>query len=150
MDYIAGARTAATAATADTAAVNLWNPHASIRLAISEIHWFKTVATADNIAILRATTRGTQTTTVTPNIGNELGRLVAPPSGAVIDTAWSAQPAKDGAVYLNRANFPAAVASGAMWTFPEPLIVPPGAGICLVTPVATALQPADVTFRWAE
>ena len=87
-----GVRTNATAATTNVQAAVLWNPHATIRLRVYEISWFKTVATADNLALLRVTGRGTPTTTATPTIENETDRAVAPPSGAVVDTAWSTGP----------------------------------------------------------
>jgi hypothetical protein len=45
--------------------------------------------------INRTTTRGTVTETFTPVIGSESGRLVAPTSGAVLDTTFSTQPTKE-------------------------------------------------------
>lgn len=151
MDYYVAGRTAATAATANHAGAALWNPHASIRLQVREIHWFKTVATVDNIAVVRISARGTAGSTVTPTIGNSSQRGVAPTSGALLDLAtYSAQPTITDTIPLLRANFPAAIASGAMFALQEPIEIPPGAGLAIVTPVATILQPADVMFRWTE
>jgi hypothetical protein len=147
----AGVRTIATAATIDVAAAVLWNPHATIRLRVYEVSWFKTVATADFLSVCRITARGTQTTSVTPGIANETDRAAAPASGAVIDTAWSAQPTKEGTtIPLFRISLPAAVGAGFMLPLGEELEVPPGAGLGFLTPVATILQPADLNFAWAE
>lgn len=150
-DYIVGGRTAATAATANHVGASLWNPHASIPMRITEIAWAKTVATADNLAIMRITARGTAGSTVTPTIVNDVFRGVAPPSGALLDlAAFTGQPTLDGAVYMHRWNLPAAVGAGIFWALRTPIRVPAGTGLALVTPVATILQPADVTFSWSE
>lgn len=146
-----GARTAATAATANAAAAVIWNPHASLRPRIYLWEWLKTVATADFLAIVRATARGTATTTVTPTIVNETDRAVAPPSGLVVDTAWSVAPTLEGtSAPLWRGPMGAAVGAGFSETMPEEWEIPPGAGLAFITPVATILQPADLNFRWAE
>lgn len=147
-----GGRNAATAATANHVAACLWNPHASIRLRVYEISWSKTVATADNMALVRTSTRGTPGSTVTPTIDNETDRAVAPPSGALLDLgAYTAQPTLlNSGTPLWRWNLPAAVGSGFMLSLPEELEIPPGGGLAIITPVATILQPADVSFAWAE
>ena len=147
--YGAGVRTAATAATADTAAAVLWNPHGSISIFLREVWWFKTVATADNVCMARSSARGTQTTTFTPDIDSHFARRYAPISTLVIDSAWSAQPTKD-LTYLARANLPAAVGSGFVWVFAEAIEIPAGQGIWIGTPVATILQPSDLTVVWDE
>lgn len=149
-DYVLGGRTAATAATANVVGAALWNPHSTIPLRVTEISWAKTVATVDNLALIRITARGTASATATPVIGNDLLRGVAPPSGAVLDVTYSAQPTLDGAVYLYRWNLPAAIGAGIFWSFRSVIRIPPGTGLALVTPVAVVLQPADVTFSWAE
>ncbi len=150
-DYAVGGRSSATAATANHAGAALWNPHSTIPLRVTEIAWSKTVATADNLAIMRITARGTAGSTVTPTIVNDFLRGVAPPSGALLDlAAYTVQPTLDGSLYLYRWNLPAAVGAGIFWTFRTPLRVPPGTGLALVTPPGTVLQPADVTFAWTE
>lgn len=148
--YAVGGRSAATAATADTVAASLWNPHASVRLRVFEIWICKTVATIDNHGIRRTTTRGTAGSTVTPVIANNFQRSVAPVSGALLDLAlFSAQPTLDG-VNIGRWNLPAAIGAGVIWTFPEPVEVGPGAGLAIVTPPAVILQPSDITYVWEE
>jgi hypothetical protein len=117
-----------------------------------EIHWFKTVATVDNIAVRRTSAKGTAGTTVTPNSSNSASGRLAPPSGATLELAtFSAQPTLlASSVDMLRANFPAAIASGAMYSFQVPIEIPAGQGLAIITPPAVILQPADVTFRWTE
>jgi hypothetical protein len=112
----------------------LWNPHSTITLFVKEIHWFKTVATVDNASVQRSTAKGTAGSTVTPTIASSFSRGVDRPSGATLELAtFSAQPTLEG-VPLLRANFPAAIASGAMWSFRnQPIEIPPGAGLCIAT-----------------
>lgn len=143
-------RSAATAATADQGS-HLWNPHASISLFVKEVHAFKTVATADNMALIRTTTIGTTPgTAVTPDIDNHFPRRFAPISLAVLYLATFATYPVVAGPYLMRAPMPAAIGAGVMWIFPEPIEVPAGTGLAVVTPVATILQPEDLTFVWDE
>lgn len=144
--YAVAGRSAATAATADNFGAALWNPHASRSLYVVEIHWFKTVATRDDVEIARITARGTATVTVTPDVDNDYARIVAPVTGALLDTTYSAQPTIAGpAMYRN--VLPAAIGAGFIYAFGGPGIeIPFGTGLGIGTPVATILQPADVTF----
>jgi hypothetical protein len=149
--YAVGGRSAATAATADHVAAALWNPSSTKKIKVREIWVFKTVATADNHALRRITARGTPGSTVTPDASNcfETPR-VAPASGALLDlAAYTVQPTLTG-VNLARANLPAAIGSGFIWVFTEPIEIPPDEGLAITTPVATILQPSDFTFVWDE
>ena len=151
MRAMLGGRTAATAATANVAGCALWNPHASIRLRVYEIWWCKTVATVDNLALVRISARGTATSSITAVQANETDYAGAPTSGAILDVTYSAQPTIiSSTAPLMRWNLPAAVGSGAIWSFPEEIEIPAGQGLAIITPPAVILQPADVTFRWAE
>ncbi len=145
-------RSAATAATANHVAACLWNPHATIRLRVYEIAWCKTVATVDGLMLVRTTTRGTPASTVTPVMQNETDYAAAPVSGALLDLgAYSAQPTiVSTAAALWRWNLPAAIGSGFIQSFPEEMEIPPGNGLAVITPAATILQPADISFAWAE
>lgn len=144
-------RTAATAATANTVAAHIWNPHTTIRCRLYELSWFKTVGTADFMVLWRTTARGTATTTVTPTIDNETDAAFAPPSGLLIDTAWTTAPTvTTAAPPLFGMPMPAAVASGFMLPLGEEMEIPPGRGLAIATPVATILQPADLNIAWAE
>jgi hypothetical protein len=150
--YAVGGRSAATAATANNCAAALWNPHATKSIKVREIWVFKTVATADNHALQRITARGTPGSTVTPDANSSFDcPLVAPQSGALLDlAAYTVQPTLAGGVPLARANLPAAIGSGFIWVFAEPIEVNPGTGLAIITPVATILQPSDFTFVWDE
>jgi hypothetical protein len=154
MRYSIGARTVATAAAADHAGAALWNPHASVRLEVVALEWFKTVATVDNLAIVRLSARGTAGSTVTPGAQSGIVTQAVPPSGALLDlAAYSVQPTIIGtgtARYIRRTNLPAAIGSGVMWMFTEPIEIPPGQGLAVITPAAVILQPADVSFEWKE
>lgn len=144
--YAVAVRSAITAATADNAAAVLWNISTTRDIMLREVHIFKTVATADNHAMVRATARGTQTATTTPDADNAFSaRKVAPSSAAIVDTAWSAQPTV-AAPYIQRANLPAAIGSGFIWVFSEAWVIPQSEGIAIVTPVAVAMQASDITF----
>lgn len=149
--YAVGGRSAATAATADHAAAALWYASGTKAIKLREIWVFKTVSTADNHALRRITARGTPGSSVTPDASNcmEVPR-VAPQSGVVLDLgAYTVQPTLTG-VNLARSNLPAAVGSGFIWVFTEPIEIPPGEGIAIITPVAVILQPSDFTFVWEE
>jgi len=150
--YAVAGRSAATAATADQSGAVLWNPHSTKIIEVTEIWWFKTVATADNPAVIRTSTRGTTPgSTVTPDADNAFDRSATPQSGALLDlAAWATYPTVQGP-YMHRENLPAAIGSGIVWAFPDdPIEIPPGTGLAVATPVATILQPGDVTFVWDE
>ena len=147
--YSVGGRTAATVATADNFGAALWNPSTSKVVYVVEVWWFKVTATADNIEISRITARGTATSTATPDIDNDWERLVAPPSGALLDVTYSAQPTLQ-TPPLMRTNLPAAIGAGFIYVFARPIKLVGSEGLGIATPVATALQAADVTFVWEE
>jgi len=143
-----GGRSAATAATDESVGCTLWNPHASSRVWVTEVSIAKTVATVDNPALQRTSTRGTQTVTVTPDIDNSYERDISSPSGIVLDVTYSAQPTLQGP-HLSVWNLPAAVASGRVWRFDPPgLCIPFGTGLAVCTHVAVVLQPQDATYVW--
>lgn len=143
--YYAGVRTVATAATARAPAVICWNPAAAARIQCYEVWLATTVATAFNVSMTRATARGTASTTSTPAAGNAIENDVAPPSGFVIDTAWSVAPTIS-AVDMIRWNIPATVGAGVILPFPDSIAIPFGSGLALVAATATIFQPSDVTW----
>ena len=147
--YQCGGRSSATAATADNFGAALWNPAASKPLYVREIWWFKNSTTADNFELSRISARGTASTTVTPDIDNDRDRLLAPGTGALLDVAYSGQPTIVTPA-LARGNLAAAGGAGYMFAFDPPIRVAAGEGLGIATPVATALQAADVTFVWQE
>ena len=150
--FSAGGRTAATAATANVAGAALWNASAVKAIFVTQISWAKTVATADNLGIVRISTRGTAGSTVTPVQQNDNDYQAAPPSGALLDLAsYSVQPTLiSSTAYMFRWNMPASIGSGFILPLPDVITIPPGTGLCLVTPPAVILQPGDVSFFWRE
>ena len=146
---VAGRSVVSSGAGADAVGCALWNPHATMDLTVDEVHFFLTTATVTNPGLVRTTTRGTATTTVTPDIDNHDERLLAPITGALLDLDYSADPTIAGP-YLHRLNLPAVVGTGFMWVFARGIRVPAGTGLALATPVAVLLQPGDVTYVWHE
>lgn len=149
--HAAAGRTVATAATANHVGAQLWNPSSSASIYVYEIHWVKTVATVDNLSIQRSSTRGaTPTATVTPDADNEFEGGTTSPTATVLELAtFGTQPTLATPALL-RWNLPAAIGAGLMWVFSTPIRVRPGTGLCVATPVAVILQPADVAFVWEE
>ena len=144
-------RSAASGANIDDVGVHLWNPHATISIYVREVWGFKTVATVDNQALVRTTTIGTTPgTTVTPDLDNHFARRYAPISGATMYLQGFATEPVVAGPYMMRTNLPAAIGAGFIWVFSEPLEVPAGTGLAVVTPVAVILQPADYTYVWDE
>lgn len=149
--YSIGGRSVITAATANHVGAALWNPSANVQLSVFEVHWFKTAAVADNIALARITTRGTAGSSIVVNANNNFGRnKSAPLSGAILDlAAYTVQPTvADRNFYRN--NLPAAIGAGVAYVFRREWVIAPGEGLAILTPVAVALQVGDVSFYWEE
>lgn len=150
LNYRVGGRSAATAATVNHAYGGIWNPSASKSIYVMEIHLVKTVGTVDNHALARSTARGTPGSTVTPDADNHDAGQVVPQSGALLDlAAYSVQPTL-ATPNLLHFNLPAVIGSGLIWTFPEGIRVPAGAGLVIITPPAVIGQPSDISFIWKE
>lgn len=151
--YAVAGRTTATAATVDNVGAALWNPHSTKRIWVVKISWLKVTATADHQKIVRISARGTASTTVTPDIDNAYERDIIPPSGALLDVAYSGQPTLQGPE-LHRWNLPAAVGSGFSEAFPGAgICIPPGTGLAVAVPeigAEVALLAADITVHWQE
>ncbi len=146
---VAGRMNAATAATANHVAAQLWNPHATSRIHVMEIMVTVTTANVANVGLKRSTARGgTPAVTATPTIANTDGRDLLDPSGTVLElAAFGTQPTLEGAD-MWRWNLPAAIGAGAMFVPTHQLTVPAGTGLCLYTPVATAFALSDVSFAY--
>lgn len=143
--YYAGVRTAATAATLRIQACICWNPHSTSRISCFEVWLANTAAVAYNLSMTRATARGTASTTSTPGINNGIANDSAPPSGFVVDTAWSVAPTIS-AVDMIRWNIPGVIGAGVILPFPDPIDLPPVTGLALIAATATIFQPSDVTW----
>lgn len=149
--FILGTRTAATAAAANAAGAVLWNPSTNRSLLVTQVAWAKTVGTVDNLGMVKASARGTVTTTLAAAAQNDVDGDSAPTSGATLDTVWSVAPTLLSATaYMFRWNLPATVGSGFILPMVDPIRIAPGQGLVLLTPPAAILQPADVTFWWRE
>lgn len=148
--YMVTGRTAATAATADNVGGAFWNPHATKPVFVYELYWFKTVATADNPAMVRTSTKGTVTTAVTPDVDNDYDHVAAPISISELDITYSAQPTLS-KPYLGAWPLGAAIGMGFMWVASvKPILVKAGEGLAIATAQAVILQPADFTVVWEE
>jgi hypothetical protein len=149
-------RSAATAATAEHAAACLWNPHATKGIFCKYVELAITVGTACSIALRRASARGTAGSSITSAREHDSLYGAAAQSGAILDlAAYTVQPTLIGTSSttssLRRWNFGAVIGSGVMWFFKEPgVFIPAGAGLVLVTPIATIFQPADINFGWDD
>jgi hypothetical protein len=149
--HVLSARTVATAATQGAVAANLWNPHASNRVKLYVVSFYKTVATADFTALARTTARGTATTTTTPSLENSYRRDTANFSGVVLDTAWSVAPTVAAvATYGYRWVGPAAIGSGFSYPFIQEFIIPPSTGLALVASQAVILNAGDITYEFDD
>ena len=147
MYYVHGKTAAATAATIDHAICQLWNPSASRRLKVYEVHIFKQGAgAADEPVLRRSTVRGTPGATITPTIVNHGERDLAPPSGMLLDiAAFTAQPTLEALGVLGGVA-PAAIGSGFMWSFNGELEIPAGNGLVITTGVALAFPISRVSY----
>lgn len=128
--------TVATAAVTDQAVCQVWNPSA-VPIWLKELHIFK-LATggADILKIRRSSARGTSASSLTAAIANDHDRMIAPPSGWILDLDWSAEPTPDGN-FLYSLVAPASIGVGAMWVFEEPIKVGPAAGLTVISGLAS-------------
>lgn len=151
--YTVRGRTVATAATADHAIMQVWNPHATQRIKLLNWGLFKEAAgtAADGSRWRRSTARGTPGSTVTPDIDNHSERAIAPPSGVLFDlSAFSVQPTLD-ASELGQGWIAAAfAAAGGIFTWPGGMTIPPGTGLVLTQTKATIWPISEVSVSWLE
>lgn len=153
--YAVAGKTAATAATIDVGIAGIWNASSVRRIYVYEIHLFKqAVGAADEPKLRRTSARGTAATTATPTIENDFAQDQAPPSGALLDLSYSAQPTFTGTSGSGGDEIslvtPAAIGAGIMWAFPTPIEVKGGSGLAIVTGIALAFPVARVGYVWEE
>jgi len=151
--YTVRGRTVATAATADHAIAQLWNPHSTQRIKVIHFTLFKTAAgaAADAFRLKRSTARGTAGSTVTPDIDNHSERAVAPVSGVLLDlAAFSVQPTLDASELGPEFVAAAFAAAGVVYAIPGGIVIPPGTGLVLAQVPATAWPISGVSFSWLE
>lgn len=157
--YSAAARSAATAATANHALAQLWNPSSVCRLTVYEVTInANTAPTAGSgLMLVRTSARGTAGSTVTPTIDNDTQRFLAPPSGALLDlAAFSGQPTLSPAAGTNTAgvfhrwSYAAVAGSGIVLSIPRGIEIPAGFGLAIVNMTAVIFPISDVGFVWEE
>lgn len=151
--YTCRGRSAATAATADHAIAQLWNPASTQRIKVIQFGVFKGGAGAANDAfrLRRSTARGTAGSTVTPNIEAHSERAVAPVSGALIDlAAFSVQPTLAAGELGPEFMAAAFAAAGTIYAIPGGIVIPPGTGLVIAQIAATAWPLSSISWSWLE
>jgi len=146
---------AATAATADHAIAQLWNPAATDRIRLYECGLFVASATRERSYICRTSTTGTAGSTVTPDADNCWDANKGPDSGALLYlAAFTVQPTKLTpelwGCELGLSGTGGGAGSGYTWTFPDGLDVPAGTGVAMVNATAIAFGASECYFHWGE
>lgn len=155
MEFNLAGRSAATAATANHCAAQLWNPHASRSVWVQAISLAIRTAGVGNMAIKHSSARGaTPASSVTAAATNDLDGDTAPVSGSVAEFAlFTTQPTLTGNIIWTW-NFPAAVGAGVIVPFANPnrhgIRVGPASGLCIYTPDAVIFPASDITFHCYE
>lgn len=144
--------TTATAASANSAICQLWNADATKRITVLEMGIFKTGAgtAGDSMYVVRTTARGTSSGNSTPDGDNTWqndGEV--PPSGCIMDVAFSAEPTKASPGMFGWAAA-AVAASGIIWPSPRGIAVIAGSGLCMISRAATAWPASEAYFVWEE
>jgi hypothetical protein len=147
--YRMAGRCAATTATTGNALFGLWNPHGTLRARTAEIGICCNGAPAAGASLFvsRVTARGTSTSTVTPDIDNDIQRTQTPTSGLLLDLTYSVQPTFDASA-LWQWTFAAVSASGII--VPLEIAIPPGAGIAFRNVGAIIFPISDISVGWRE
>jgi hypothetical protein len=142
--------TVATAASADQVICHLWNASSSRKIYVVEMSLFKTAAgtSGDSVYIQRVTARGTQTSTVTPDIDNDWDHELAPPSGAVLDVDFSAEPTAAGPA-LSGFAIANVISSGFLWPCPRRIAIKAGNGLAMYSRLAS-FPISEAYFQWEE
>lgn len=151
--YTVRGRSAATAATADHAIAQLWNPHSTQRIRVNQFGIFKAAAgaAADSFRLKRSTARGTAGSTVTPDIDNHSERAAAPPSGALLDlAAFSVQPTLDASELWIDCQPGNLAGAGMMFDIPGGIVIPPGTGLVVAIVTGAAYPASGISFAWDE
>lgn len=152
MDVSLGRATnAVTAATAGHAVAQLWNPHATLDLMVSQIGLSVTAATACIPALRRSSARGTAGASTTVARENDHGYGAAPASGAILDVAaFTVQPTLIGSNEMHQSQIAAAIGSGWVFSFGKPVAVPAGTGLVIVTSTGVAFPVSRLWYTWSE
>lgn len=118
----------ATAAALTAAAIAKLKAGATNRIQVREIGVFCNAATTSAVGLIRPATEGTSSATAVPVAGDPANGA----AGAVLESAWTVAPTVGTNVYLRRAQLPAAIGAGVIWTFPPgELVIAVSTGIML-------------------
>ena len=90
-------------------------------LYVVEIGCFCNAATASSVSLFRNTASGEANSTAT-SVGQAFNPVNVAGTG-LIGTAWSTAPTITTASRIRRAQLPATIGAGLIWTFPTPLVV---------------------------
>ena len=145
-----GARTQSALASPDDTIGELWNPGSS-RIKVYRCVFASTTGGSATIelAVQRATAKGTAAGTVTPDADNDWDRFASPPSGTTLEMGnFSTEPTLDTSMMW---KMYAGSGNGSSWwvEWPFGIVVPGGTGLCVVSKSADATT-GDVTFVWSE
>jgi hypothetical protein len=150
--YAVAGQAAATAAVVNDCIGALWNPHATKSISVISVARSRSVGGALGVYAQRITTKGTPGSTITPDIDNDLDRLLAPISGAVLDLGpYSVQPTPQ---TPNLFRFPTTQVSAVngiaeLWFGENGIEIPHGTGLGVFQGNATATTEA-LSFVWDE
>jgi hypothetical protein len=152
--YSVDGTTAATDGTVNKAVAVLWNPHTTHRIKAVELRLVIVNAPLDAVGytLRRVTGRGTPTSTVTPNINNHSEKSLAPPSGCLLDLAWSTQPTIPApASNPGKKGWILAPVKGSGVSDPIDEIIPPGEGLGIFSTVpGVVITVGGAGFSWRE
>lgn len=131
--------------------VDIWAPTRPLEITHIEV-WQTTTTALGHLQLLRATARGTQTTTVTPTAAANAtnpGFMLAPTF--VIDTAWSAQPTA-AAIPMRDIDIAGTQGSNVFWDWgdQDPLQVVNGNGALIWNALGSTTAVARVGVRARE
>lgn len=148
--YVVAGRAAVTAGgSANLCGAALWNPHATKSIYVTGI-FHSVVVGGTALYVTHTTSRGTPGSTVTPDIDNDLDRLLAPISGAVLDLAqFSVVPGRSSpevARFKHDQNNPGPFME--LW-FGDGIEVGAGEGLGLFGHNTNTYQ-TEVSFTWDE
>jgi hypothetical protein len=138
---------------AATAYATFWTPSGTGMAKIREIGYSNSSAstTLPQLQLIRATARGTQTTTVTPTAAANPQDTGYSAPASVIDTAWSVQPTLV-AIPLRMTDVAGTVGSGTIWTWSQDgeLDVAANAGVVIQNASGGTTAIIRIYFVWSE
>lgn len=151
--YGVSSRSAATNGTvANEVSTMLWNPHATARLNVTYISFFKQGAVAENPwELRRVTVRGvTPSRNVVPGISEHYARLQAPPSGVELDGGpFATEPTKEAGV-IAKDLVTLTEGSAIIAVFAQGIEVPPGSGLAVCYSGTGIFRSCDFYWVWDE